>query len=144
MRLPLPAGAALAILALVTPLGARAQPGPAVRIEAPGPGADPHRPPVVVVDNVVVPNAGAIVTVNARTSGAAHDTKLASMFIVGSMQRGGTQTQSLTAAIEAPAGYLESLARDSHAKLTVVVCRTGGTCTTSAPLPVRIVRPAGS
>jgi hypothetical protein len=134
------AAIAAAALAMTTACAGAAQQPLAVHIETPAAGADPHQPPTVTVDNVEVPNSGAIVTVSARRPGAAHDTKLASMFIVGSMQRSGTQSQHLTAAIDAPPGALASLAHDPKATVTVVVCKTGGSCTTSAPLPLRVVR----
>ena len=136
---PASAAAAVAALAMMTACAGAAQPPLAVHIEAPAPGADAHQPPTVAVDNVDVPNSGAIVTVNARRSGAPRDTKLASMFIVGSMQRSGSELQHLTAAVDAPPGVVASLAHDPHATVTVVVCKTGGSCTTSAPMPLRIV-----
>ena len=134
------AATAVAALAMMTACAGAAQQPLAVHIEAPAAGADAHQPPTVAVDNVNVPNSGAIVSVLARHRGAAHGTKLASMFIVGSSQLSGTQSQHLTAAIDAPSNVVASLAHDPQATVTVVVCKTGGSCTTSAPMPLRVVR----
>jgi hypothetical protein len=126
-----------AALTIATTSGVSAATSVSIESAAPGSAARP-RPAVVVVRDLPVPLAGAVVIVNAHAGGLAAPAKLATAFIVGGGNAAGTRARSFRSIVAASPSVLEALARDPHATITVTVCPKGHpeASTTSGPYAV--------
>jgi hypothetical protein len=133
---------ALLAAAFVLSAGSGVSAATSVSIESAAPGsAAAQRPPVVVVHNLAVPATGATVTVCARAQGMTAPAKLATAVILGGRTITGTRERSFRSIVNAPASVLETLARDPHATITVIVTPTGHpeAATTAGPYAVNFI-----
>ena len=131
---------ALLAAAFVLATGSGASAATSVSIESAAPGSA-ARPAVVVVRGLAVPAIGATVTVCARAQGMSASAKLATAVILGGRTITGTRDRSFRSIIDAPAGVLDTLARDPHATITVIVTPTGHpeAATTTGPYAVNFI-----
>jgi hypothetical protein len=137
---------ALLAAAFVLAAGSGVSAATSVSIEsaAPGSSAAPG-PTVVFVHDLAVPASGATVTVCARAHGMSAPTKLATAFIVGSRNLTGTRNHAFRQIVDAPPSVLDTLARDPHATITLIVTPTGHpeAAKTVGPYAVSFVHRAG-
>jgi hypothetical protein len=133
---------ALLAAAFVLAAGSGVSAATSVSIEsaAPGSSAAPG-PKVVVVRDLAVPATGATVTVCAHAKGLSAPAKLATAVILGGRTVTGTRDRSFRSIVDAPASVLDTLARDPHATITVIVTPTGHpeAATTAGPYAVNFI-----
>jgi hypothetical protein len=134
--------AALAALIAIATTSADAA-GPCVSLHVAAPGSDPAASPAfVVIRDLPVPAAGATIVISAHAHALAADTRLATLFIVGSSRLTGTVQRTVQSPLQTAPGVGDALARDAHATVTIQICRPHETapCTTVGPLPITVER----
>jgi hypothetical protein len=116
----------------------------ALHLAAPGPAAAAS-PAFVELRDLPVPAAGATIVVNARARGLSGETRIATLFVVGSSRSSATVTRTLQGVLQTAPDVADTIARDARATITVLVCRAHetGNCTTVGPLPVTVERSSG-
>ena len=113
-----------------------------VSIESAAPGSSAATGPrMVVVRDLAVPATGATVTICAHAQGLTAPAKLATAVILGGRTITGTREHSFRSIVAAPASVLDTLARDPHATVTVIVTPTGhpDAATTAGPYAVNFI-----
>jgi hypothetical protein len=117
--------------------------GPCVSLHVAAPGSDPAASPAfVVIRDLPVPAAGATIVISAHAHTLAADTRLATLFIVGSSRLTGTVQRTVQSPLQTAPGVGDALARDAHATVTIQICRPHETapCTTVGPLAITVER----
>jgi hypothetical protein len=117
--------------------------GPCVSLHVAAPGSDPAASPAfVVIRDLPVPAAGATIVISAHARALAADTRLATLFIVGSSRLTGTVQRTVQSPLQTAPGVGDALARDAHATVTIQICRPHETapCTTVGPLAINLER----
>jgi hypothetical protein len=133
---------ALLAAAFVFAAGSGVSAATSVTIESAAPGSSAAAgPKVVVIRDLAVPATGATVTICGHAQGLTAPAKLATAYILGSRNLTGTRNRSFRSIVDAPASLLDTLARDPHATITVIVTPTGhpDAATTTGPYAVNFI-----